>query len=161
MAFCAWLTHRRHTMGLLHRRQIIRLPSEAEWEVAATWDGRVAQLRAWRPPEGSIWQNVAEARIGQAAPVGMFPEGASPSGALDMAGNVWEWCGSRYSDYPQGSARLQNDFDRSEEGPALRGGAYNMPGEQAGWSARTWYFASQHQQSAVGFRVVLVSKGFW
>ncbi len=78
MAFCAWLTQRRHGMGLLHRRQVVRLPSEAEWEVAATWDRRVAQLRAWRPPEDALWQNVTEARIGRVAPVGLFPEGASP-----------------------------------------------------------------------------------
>ena len=161
MAFCAWLTQRRHGMALLNRRQVIRLPSEAEWEVAATWDRRVSQLRVWRPPDDAIWQNVTEARIGRVAPVGLFPEGASPSGTLDMAGNVWEWCGTRYSDYPLGSARVQNDFARSEEGPALRGGAYNTPDDQAGWSARTWYFASQHQQNSVGFRVVLVSKGFW
>ncbi|MFL5807123.1 MAG: protein kinase domain-containing protein [Roseiflexaceae bacterium] len=161
MAFCAWLTQRRHVMGLLRRGQLIRLPSEAEWEVAATWDRRVGQLRAWRPPEGEFWQNAAETRIGHASPVGLFPEGVSPCGALDMAGNVWEWCGSRHSDYPQEAGRLPGDFTPSEEGPALRGGAYNTPGAQAGWSARTWYFASQHQQSAVGFRVVLVSKGFW
>jgi formylglycine-generating enzyme required for sulfatase activity len=160
LAFCAWLTQRRRVMGLLHRRQLIRLPSEAEWEVAATWDPHAGQLRAWRPPADAVWQNVASAGLGVAAPVGVFPEGASPCGALDMAGNVWEWCGSRHGDYPQEAGRLLADCAPREE-PALRGGAYNTPAAQAGWGTRTWYFASQHQQSSVGFRVVLVSKGFW
>jgi formylglycine-generating enzyme required for sulfatase activity len=161
MAFCAWLTQRRRVLGLLHRRQLIRLPTEAEWEVAATGDMRGGPPRAWQPPLGALWQNAAEAGLGHASPVGLFPEGASPCGALDMAGNVWEWCISRYSDYPQAATQLHSDFAPREDAPALRGGAYNTPGALAGWGARTWYFASQHHQSFMGFRVVLVSRPFW
>jgi formylglycine-generating enzyme required for sulfatase activity len=157
-AYCAWLTQRRREEGWLRQRQVIRLPSEAEWEIAATWDPHTRQPRPWRPPRGALWQNVVEAGIGRASPVGVFPEGASPTGVFDMAGNVWEWCSSRYADYPQGAAQVQADFVLNESGPAVRGGAYNIQNELSGWSARTWYFPSLHQYNFMGFRVVLATR---
>jgi serine/threonine protein kinase/formylglycine-generating enzyme required for sulfatase activity len=160
VAFCNWLTQRRRDARWLRGNQVIRLPSEAEWEVAATWDPRTRQQRPWRPPEGELWQNVVEASMGRASPVGLFPEGASPSGVFDMAGNLWEWCASRYADYPQEATRLQVDFASNVEGPVVRGGAYNIRNMLSGWGARNWYFPSLHQYFT-GFRVVLTSKGFW
>jgi formylglycine-generating enzyme required for sulfatase activity len=159
-AFCNWLTQRRRDARWLRGSQLIRLPSEAEWEVAATWDPQTRQQRLWRPPEGELWQNVAEAGMGRASPVGMFPEGASPSGVFDMAGNLWEWCATRYADYPQEATRLQIDFASNVEGPVVRGGAYNIRNALSGWGARNWYFPNLHQYFT-GFRVVLTSKGFW
>jgi formylglycine-generating enzyme required for sulfatase activity len=160
VAFCNWLTQRRRDTRWLRGNQVIRLPSEAEWEVAATWEPRTRQPRLWQPPDGAVWQNVVEARIGHASPVGVFPEGGSPSGVFDMAGNLWEWCASRYDDYPQEATRLHGDFAINAEGPVVRGGAYNIRDALSGWGARSWYFPNLHQHFT-GFRVVLVSKGFW
>jgi formylglycine-generating enzyme required for sulfatase activity len=79
--YCAWMTE---TMGRVHQ-----LPTEAEWEKAA----RGTDGRAY--PWGDEWDltrcNTSESGLEAMAPVGGYPQGASPYGVLGMAGNVWEW----------------------------------------------------------------------
>lgn len=132
MAFCKWLKRQ----VTLPEGWEIRLPGEAEWEVAAMWDADAGVMRAWQPPANELWQNVAEAGIGRTCPVGLFPQGASPCGALDMAGNVWEWCASHDDDYPAKAHRVRDDFAPGKLGPALRGGAYWNENISSGWGAR-------------------------
>jgi formylglycine-generating enzyme required for sulfatase activity/energy-coupling factor transporter ATP-binding protein EcfA2 len=82
LAYCRWLSE---VTG-----KPITLPSEAEWEKAARGG---ADERAY--PWGEIFDaarcNVSESGFGGTTPVGIFLDGASPYGCLDMAGNVWEW----------------------------------------------------------------------
>ncbi|MEI6180798.1 MAG: bifunctional serine/threonine-protein kinase/formylglycine-generating enzyme family protein [Chloroflexales bacterium] len=86
VAYCRWLSRQ---TGIA-----FCLPSEAEWEKAARgFDGRIY-------PWGNTWEagrcNSEEANIKCTTPVGQYPNGASPFGVLDMAGNVWEWCATQW-----------------------------------------------------------------
>ncbi|MGP0629746.1 formylglycine-generating enzyme family protein [Nitrospina sp. 32_T5] len=68
-----------------------RLPTEEEWEAAAR--GQTQRLVPWEGKSGPKRANLLGEMDGflGVAPAGSFPLGASPTGALDMAGNVWEW----------------------------------------------------------------------
>lgn len=88
-AYCEWLSDR-----LTGR---VRLLTEAEWERAAC--GGKARKYPWGDQFDSTRANYAcEGSPNQTTPVGLYPRGATPEKAQDMAGNVWEWVADWYAD---------------------------------------------------------------
>lgn len=147
MAYCRWLSER--------TGKLITLPSEAEWEKAARGDKDQREY-PWGDTFEATRCNSSELGLGDTTPVGIFPEGASPFGCLDMAGNVWEWTRSLYEDYPyppEGSER------QAREGPAatgrrvLRGGAFRGDARSARCAYRVG-LGPDSRYVGYGFRVV-------
>jgi iron(II)-dependent oxidoreductase len=108
----------------------VRLPTEAEWERAATWDQQTRSKRS-RPwgdePPGPTYANLIEGgRFGPASAAGHLA-GAASCGALGMIGNVWEWTSSEFEGYPGFRAYPYRQYSEVFFGAGykvLRGGSW-------------------------------------
>ena len=100
-----------------------RLPTEAEWEKAASWNAALNQKLAW--PWGDTFDptrlNSAESNSGDTTAVGQYP--AEVNGTVDMASNVSEWTSSLYLPYPYNASDGRED-GRAAGDRVFRGGSW-------------------------------------
>lgn len=102
VAYCKWLTTHWRANGTISENEQVRLPSEPEWEKAASGGQNSADLPGCLYPWGTQWQsdasNSEETGLNQPCAVGLFPQGRSMYGCYDMAGNIWEWCSTLWGE---------------------------------------------------------------
>ena len=152
-AYCIWLSNQ--------QGRLVRLPTEAEWMVAAQSD----RGRRWpwgdeprgdqAPPSHRL--NSLRSALFRTTPVGLYQSGATSAGLLDMAGNVWEWTSSSYMpnvalDVPRLSTPLRPGTE-PETLRAVRGGAWGSGSDRC----RTAFRFKSHPTDRgdnLGFRVV-------
>lgn len=133
-----------------------RLPTEPEWEKAASWDPvrKVKSRYPWGDdPAGPEHANLGQVRL-QPTAVGSFPRGASPVGALQMVGDVWEWTSTSFTGYPGFRAFPYREYSEVFFGTdykVLRGGSWATDPTACRTTFRNWDFPIRRQIFA-GFR---------
>jgi iron(II)-dependent oxidoreductase len=133
-----------------------RLPTEIEWEVAASWDpaGGAKRLYPWgdTPADRSL-ANLDQLGFGT-TPVGAYPRNVSPIGCYGMIGDVWEWTASNFGPWPGYESFPYKEYSEvffGTEYKVLRGGSWaTRPGAVRN-TFRNWDYPIRRQIFS-GFR---------
>jgi iron(II)-dependent oxidoreductase len=131
-----------------------RLPTEQEWEKAASWGPNATKKRMW-PWGDEAGEGRATVSSDHPTTVGSEPDGASAYGVQDLAGNVFEWVDAFYQAYPNNTATDAN-FGNTKR--VVRGGSFRSPVED-GRTSRRFYapaeFTAEEKKERswlIGFR---------
>lgn len=128
------------------RAHSARLPTETEWEAAATWT----------QPADSHVANLAPGVFGT-SPVGAYRAGAADCGALDLLGNLWEWTSTDFDGYPGFVAHPYREYSEvffASGMRVLRGGSWATQSEVASRTFRNWDLP-QRRQIFAGVRLAI------
>jgi formylglycine-generating enzyme required for sulfatase activity len=136
LAYCRWLSDR---MGY-----IVRLPTEWEWQQAAT-GGKEHNIYPWGQHWSDMAANTRESGLRGATAVGLYPDAESPIGAVDMCGNVLEWCLNEY--YRPEKTGIGGNASRT-----MRGGSWFLTLHYARTTSRVGD-NPYHRFNSVGFRL--------
>ncbi len=134
-----------------------RLPTEKEWEIAASWDPATGTRRLypwgddpWSPERANLGQ-----RLYGPAPVGAYPEGISAVGCHQMVGDVWEWTSSLHTGYPGFEPFPYPEYALTHMDmgyQVLRGGSWATWPDVAHATVRNWH-QPDHQHILAGIRL--------
>ena len=140
-AYCYWLSLLEaagENLSYDNAADLFRLPSEIEWEWAASGGKREYP---WTCEKGPPTDKLANFRhnVDVTTSVRHYPDGATPEGLMDMAGNIWEW--------------MENWYDEKKNTRSLRGGSW-LDHELELRCSERYQHDPGHRSFAIGFRVV-------
>jgi formylglycine-generating enzyme required for sulfatase activity len=152
VAYCRWLTEEYSKLPSrlpnASPNWVIRLPTEWEWQQAAT-GGKSENEYPWGYHYDDLLPaNTQEAGLGRPIAVGMYPDGMTPNGVMDMCGNIWEWCLNEY--VKPANINIDGNLRRSRRGGSFEWQFYRS-------SFRSGFEPYFRYDNYIGFRVVYAS----